>query len=379
MPLPRPRRAFTMFLILLAALLALRAVLPSVVKDALNRRLAHLGAYEGRIEDVDLHLWRGAYTLHGVRIVKSGGEVPAPLLDAPTVDLSITWRSLVAGSVVARAEFERPEINFVVSRAESQRQSGLGVNWRERLEDIAPVRLDEVLIHNGTVVLRDFHSSPKVDLRITGVEATVLNLTNVEEEPGSRVASLDAKGRIFDQAPFEAKGKFDPVGRPDSFELSVRALDIDLTRATELTQAYTALDIASGRGDFVMELTAEEGKLRGYAKPLMRDLKLERLEVDDAAKLVNPFALLWKTVAPIVVTLFSNPKEDQFATRVEIRGDLDDRDVDFLGAIGGILRNAFVEAYKPNFESLLKDAKPGDAKHKSGDRGKAKDAKPKKD
>jgi len=332
--------------------------LPQVVESYVNRKLAVMGSYHGHVDEVDLHLWRGAYTLHGLKIEKSGGKVPVPLLSAPTVQLAISWRGLLEGGVVGTAEFDQPDLNFVDAETDSRQQGGTGVNWRQRLEGLLPIRLDEVVLRRGTIHFRNLGSNPPVDLKATEVEAVVKNLTNVEDRPGSRVATFEGTARILEQAKLDGSGEFDPIGRPDTFALKMRVLDVDLKRANSFVRAYSGLDVASGRGDFVMELTAEKGQVRGYAKPLLRDLKVFSWKRDVDEKGLHPFRLAWQSLTAFAVELFTNRKNDQFGTRVELSGSLDEQDVDVLGALLGIVRNAFIEAYKPDFESLQESARP---------------------
>ena len=129
-------------LALLAVLVALRVALPSVIEREVNARLDRMGEYHGELAGIDLHLWRGAYTIEGLRIVRRNAKAP-PLLDAPRLDLSVKWRALLEGGIVANATFHRPEINFVDG---SLRDNGGGVDWREQLESLMPFRLDEVRV-----------------------------------------------------------------------------------------------------------------------------------------------------------------------------------------------------------------------------------------
>lgn len=79
-----------LLLLLLALHLALHLALPYLVRDYLNGKLADMGDYRGHIADVDLALWRGAYRIDGLSIVKDNGKVPVPFLDAPSIDLSVS-------------------------------------------------------------------------------------------------------------------------------------------------------------------------------------------------------------------------------------------------------------------------------------------------
>lgn len=61
-------------------LLALRAALPFGIEAWVNHVLDGTEGYQGRVEDVDLALLRGAYPIEGVVLEDTGGDVPAPPL-----------------------------------------------------------------------------------------------------------------------------------------------------------------------------------------------------------------------------------------------------------------------------------------------------------
>ena len=143
--------------------------------------MARMGDYHGHLADVDIHLWRGAYSIDRLRIVKVSGKVPVPLLDAPRTDIALSWRALQPRrACAARSAFSRPVLNFVDGDGKGDSQSGKGVDWRAKLKLLAPIRLDEVAVVDGTVTFRNFVSNPRVDLKMTDVNATATNLTNVD-------------------------------------------------------------------------------------------------------------------------------------------------------------------------------------------------------
>ncbi len=75
---------------LIVLLITLHIALPYLVRNYLNERLANMGDYRGQITDVDLALWRGAYKINGLKIVKIEGQVPVPFVSAPWVPTSTT-------------------------------------------------------------------------------------------------------------------------------------------------------------------------------------------------------------------------------------------------------------------------------------------------
>jgi len=75
--------------VLVLMLVAARLALPYAVKGYANRRLAELDAYQGHVGDIDIHLWRGAYSIDDITIVKKGASRPVPFFRGKRIDLSV--------------------------------------------------------------------------------------------------------------------------------------------------------------------------------------------------------------------------------------------------------------------------------------------------
>src|SRR5688572_15750294 len=147
----RSRKILVTLLVIAGVLVAGRIALPYLVEDYVNRKLAGLDSYDGRVGDIDIHLWRGAYSIDDIEIVKKGAKRPVPFFKGERVNLSVEWRSLFRGSIVAEAEFIRPELNLVQGRSESDTQLGKEENWNARLEELFPFRFNTIEVHDGTV------------------------------------------------------------------------------------------------------------------------------------------------------------------------------------------------------------------------------------
>lgn len=348
------RRSLWVLGVVAVVLIAARIALPYAVLNYLNGRLAHMGAYHGHIDDIDIHLWRGSYSIDQMSVAKVDGKVPVPLFKTSRADISLTWRSLAKGHFRGKIDFYDPVVNFVDGKSEGDKQTGKGVDWREQLRALAPFRFDEINVMNGTITFNNFVSSPKVDLKMTDVNGTVTNLTNVQREGGDRVAHMHATAKVLGDAPLETHADIDPVERLGDFHYAITIRNIKLVKANDLARAYSGLDFAGGEGDFVMELQAKDRKLTGYAKPLFHGLKIFSWKQDVQEDKKGPLKIAYEAAAEGVAKLFKNQSKDQFATRVAISGNIDDKSVSTSDAIIGILRNAFVEAYKPNLENLTK-------------------------
>ncbi|SDQ93260.1 protein of unknown function [Pseudomonas sp. UC 17F4] len=332
-------------------LLALHLTLPLLVRNYLNDKLADMGDYRGQVTDVDLALWRGAYKINGLNIVKTSGKVPVPLLEAPLIDLSVSWHSLWHDqAVVAEVTFLKPQLNFVDGASKQSSQTGQGTDWRQQLEKLLPITLNEVRIEDGTLSFRNFNSRPPVNLKATQLDASIRNLTNVEDRKGRRDATFDAKARLLGDASVESSATFDPFSDFDDFKFRLRATGIELRRLNDFASAYGKFDFNAGHGDLVIEAQAQNGRLTGYIKPLLRDVDVFNWQQDVQNQDKGFFRSIWEALVGGSETVLKNQGKNQFATRVELSGSVHKSDISAFEAFLQILRNGFVKAFNARYE-----------------------------
>ncbi|MNJ21538.1 DUF748 domain-containing protein [Pseudomonas sp. JV241A] len=332
-------------------LLALHLTLPVLVRNYLNDKLADMGDYRGQITDVDLALWRGAYKINGLNIVKTSGKVPVPFLEAPLIDLSVSWHALWHDqAVVAEVIFLKPQLNFVDGTSKQTSQTGQGTDWRQQLEKLLPITLNEVRIDDGILSFRNFNSKPPVNLKATQLDASIRNLTNVEDRKGRRDATFDGKARLLGDASVESSATFDPFSDFQDFRFRLRATGIELRRLNDFASAYGKFDFNAGHGDLVIEAEAEKGRLKGYIKPLLRDVDVFNWQQDVESKDKGFFRSIWEALVGGGETVLKNQRKNQFATRVELSGSVHKSDISAFEAFLQILRNGFVQAFNSRYE-----------------------------
>src|SRR5437867_12750781 len=86
---------FWLLIIVVAAFVVVHIMLTIWVRDYVNRKLSEFRGYRAHVAAVTLHLWRGAYQIHKIEIVKTSGEVPVPFFSAPLVDFNVQWKALI--------------------------------------------------------------------------------------------------------------------------------------------------------------------------------------------------------------------------------------------------------------------------------------------
>lgn len=339
------RYSYTLIILVLlaVALIILRMQLPSIVKDYLNGKLADMGDYQGQIADVDIHLWRGAYSVDQLEITKKD-QPSVPFFKADMIDTSVSWASLLKGRVVADVDLIEAEIHLVDE--ESEDTPDKESTWRQTVQEIIPLQIERLNIENGEIHFHNFTSDPQVHLVFYQLDGEITNLSNTDRSEGLEYANFDVQGQVLDSASATLNGRLDPLGDFHNFELKLKITGINLIKLNEVSEAYGNFNFKSGNGDFVMELQAEDAQLTGYAKPVMDNVEIFDLEKDLQD---GVFSAAWQAIVGAFGQIFRNEPRDRIATQIEIRGNLDDPDVSAWEAFLAILENAFVDAFESDF------------------------------
>src|SRR5689334_6670885 len=72
------RRLGIVVLVIVLILAVGRAVLPWGLRKYVNRTLDRSPLYNGKIGPIQVHLWKGSYSIQDIRLNKTTGNVPVP-------------------------------------------------------------------------------------------------------------------------------------------------------------------------------------------------------------------------------------------------------------------------------------------------------------
>lgn len=332
---------------------------PIFIKYYLNHKVFRdMGNYTGHVDDVGVNLLRGSYVLRDLVLWRKGGNKDVPFFKVEDFSVSLSWEALWHGSILAGVEVDRAELNFLDAAQPQKRQSGTGTNWLSVLDELLPTTLHRLEIKRSRVTFQNLDVKPQIHLKAEDVNAVITNLTNVKDEEGLRVASASASANLLEGAYLKADARFDPFNFED-FDFASEMREIELRQLNAFTTHYLNVDFAKGHGEVYVELKAEEGKLRGYAKPLFQDVNIMSWRQDVEQQKDNPLQLLWEGALGFFKTLFTNTETKQVATQIEISGTLDKAEINSWQAVVGIVKNAFVEAVQSRFDELTTLTRPG--------------------
>lgn len=335
--------------VLIVVLVAIRAALPSIMRDAVNDQLQALEHYDGHVEDVDLALWRGAYRIDNIRIVKTGGKQPVPFFSADRIDLSVEWRSLLKGSLVAEGVFHSPNINFVKGETEAQSQTGEGVDWVDRFGDMFPFRFNTVTVHDGTLTFRAPGIRTADAMKATNVEGEVTNITNVADKGKETFADFHAIAAVLDGGSAKVSGSVDPLDDEPTFDVNLQVQNVKLPQVNPWLRQYIKADAEAGDFELYLELAAADGKFRGYAKPVLRNVNIYSSEEPEK----NPLKRIWEGLVDFAANVLENDEKEQVAARIPFTGTIENPKSSVLTTIVSVLHNAFVSAFARSLEGTI--------------------------
>lgn len=344
------RRVIWVLTVLIALLVAFRIYLPTIVLHYVNKEINTIPDYQGHVDDISMSLWCGAYQINGITLNKVSGKVPVPFFSAETIDLSVEWGALFHGAIVAKIKFFNPMINFVKGPTAAASQSGIDSSWIQVVQNLMPLNINRVDIINGEIHYRDFYSQPQVDIFISDINARASNLRNKVDKDKVLPATVNASATCFKTGHLSLDIALDPLNNEPTFELKEKMRGVQLNELNNFTEAYLKFKIIGGTFELYTEVAAAKGAFDGYTKPLFHDIQVETNIKENK----NIWHWLIANGAQLITDIFSNPKhEEQFATRIPIHGTFKNPQPDSWAAIGGILRNAFIQALTPELDSTL--------------------------
>ncbi|PRD54675.1 DUF748 domain-containing protein [Sphingobacterium gobiense] len=182
------KTSYKILLGIVIVLIIFRLMLPSIVKNYVNKELNDLPGYTGHVEDIDIHLLRGAYAIDGLVLKKRADTSSYPFLQINRTDLSIEWKQIIKGKLVGEVILDKPSIHILAETADLSKEPSKE-HWTETLKDLMPLTINRLEVTNGKFTYLDRSSSPPIDLHIDSMRLTALNLANVEDSSSTKLPS----------------------------------------------------------------------------------------------------------------------------------------------------------------------------------------------
>jgi hypothetical protein len=351
----RKQKVLVVVLAVAVLLVAARIALPYTVEDYVNGKLQALDSYRGHIGDIDVHLWRGAYSIDDIEIVKTGAARTVPFFKTNRLEFSVEWRSLFRGSVVSEAAFLQPELNLVQAKSKQESQLGSEENWNARLVELFPFRFNTIEVQDGTVRFLAPGISTGDAITARQVNGAVSNLTNVLDSGKPTFAEFRLGAEVLDGASARVAGSVNALASQPTFDINLDVKKVELPQVNPWLREYIKADAEAGKFELYLELAASEGRFAGYAKPILQDVDLYRSGEAEQSALKR----MWEGFLDFAAEVLENDQAEQVAARIPFSGTLENPETSLLATISSVMRNAFIAAFARSLEGsiTLRDVK----------------------
>jgi hypothetical protein len=345
-----PRRVLITLAVVVVLLVAARVALPFVVLRQVNARLESIPGYAGHVDHVGIHLWRGAYSLHGLSIYRVNGTLREPFVLAKDIDFSLAWSELIHRKIVSDIYIDEPQVTFVKGPTEATSQKDTDKRWQDVVHDLFPIDITHFEIKKGAIRYVDDTKQPKIDVFVKNMRVVATGLQNRPSDGGGELpAQINVDGDSLGGGKVSLALAAEPLAEQPHFHLSVKVTGVNLPDLNESLKAMANVDVGRGTFELAGEMAGRDGGFQGYVKPFFENLDFRNLS--DANKSIG--SRLWERVVAGVAWLVKNKSRDQVGTRIPFQGQFGDPKIGLLTTIGNLFRHGFIRAFNPTIEHTV--------------------------
>lgn len=343
-------RKFKIIAIVVVLLIVLRLILPFIVLHFANQSLANMRGYYGHINDIDLALIKGSYTVDSIYLnkVDTITKKQTPFFSALHVELAVEWRALLHRSLAGEVIMKHPVLLFTKDKVEPGQLIRDSSYLKMMLDKSMPLEINRFEVIDGIIRYKDEGSTPPVDIEINNAHMLAENLRNSYDSSSLLPAKIKAIASVY-EGTLDFTMKLDPMSVKTNFDMNSELKNTNLVKLNDFFQAYAKVDVNKGVFGMYVEAAALDGKLTGYIKPVITDLDV--LGKEDRND--NVFRLIWEGAVGSAGQVLKNQSKDQIATKIPFEGKLNDPNANSWYAIMNILKNGFIKAIVPVIDNEI--------------------------
>jgi hypothetical protein len=339
-----------------------RLLLPTLIKNYVNKQLGKDPIYHGSIQDVELNIWKGSGAGTGLNITRVDGQKTYPFVSANRIEGGLSWRDLFRGSVVARVHIDTFEVNLVkeLKKKDGKQKSEVSIGaesdeaqakeietWQEIAKNLMPLDIGRLTVDDGKIHYRDLTSRPQLDIYVDKIHVIGQNLTNSQKVSDNLFGTIDVHARIMKSGDFNLHLYINPLSSPFEFKANVKLADLNLTELNGAFTEYGGFDVKKGKFSLYSEMATANKKVEGYFKPLMEDLEVAHFEQDKKKGIAHA---VWEQVVEVVGGVFKNHSKDRQGAKIPFSGRLDNPKIGIWATFTSILQNIFIRPISPHLE-----------------------------
>jgi hypothetical protein len=260
----------------------------------------------------------------------------------------VQWSPLRREAHVADLTVARLRLDYIHSAATAAGEKSRAATAARVAREDQPgtrTRIDRLHLTDGVLGFVDRTASPR-PFRVF-VDRTDLVVTRLSSGFRDGPAKAKLTGRFMGSGKARASATFrEPRNSPD-FDLDVAIEGAALASMNDLLRAHGKLDVTEGTFSVYSEVKIKDGRIHGYVKPLIEDVKVYDPQQDRKKPVLRK---LYEKVAGGLSHLLENRPRDEVATVADLSGSIDDPDTSIWKIVVRLVSNAFVKAILPGFD-----------------------------
>jgi hypothetical protein len=213
------------------------------------------------------------------------------------------------------------------------------------------LRVDELSMVKSQMGFVNKAANPHYRLFLTDLEIYLTNFSNHLTE-GTMVAKIT--GKFMGKGQTLVGATFRPETNGPDFALAASIENTDMQAMNQLLRAHGNFDVVRGFFSVYTELRVKNGTVRGYIKPLFKEMDVYDARQDQEK---NLFQKIYEGLVGGVSQLLENSPRQEVATKADIVGHLDNPRASTWQVLVNLIQNAFIQAILPGFERELRGSR----------------------
>jgi hypothetical protein len=346
LPTAALRRLAVVLAVLVALLVIIRIVLDPIAAHYTHKALNGGEGFRGTFASVHVSIMPPGFEMRRLKIIEHpGGNWDNPMFYVEKARLSILWRQLLRGHLVANTWADHPKVLLRTNEEEKSGKKAKRIS--EVLEEKLPVRVDRLDVDHGELLVARGTGDKAPTLWIHDADLVAENLATRKALMEGEAARLALTGRVQRSGKLGAHFTMDPWAKGLTFSGRASLRDLDLRELWAFTSEKTDLQASQGTIDLFADIRARNGVLSGGVKPVLKDVELKSVSRDLGKRIKAALA-----DAAIHIVANEDHGQERVATVIPIKGTVSDPHAQLLPTVLGAIRNAFVEGLAGGFADV---------------------------
>lgn len=330
-------------------LVVMRLLIPIFALWGINWALAHkLGAYDGHVEDVGISLYRGAYQLEDLQIVKKNSKEPA-ILSVDEIDLSLAWLNLFRGDLSGDVTLERAVIHLIDSKTKGKKQLGTEEpGWQDAFNVLIPITIESLKIHNSELYFNNKDLIKDKPVKLTKIEMSATELRTRAHNPSEALSPFTFSSVLQEHANIKAEGKIDILAKTSRADINFSMLKFHPDTVNQMLLTYLPIDLTQGELSIYGEAAMSHDSLKGYANIFMKDVDV----IAPKQELLSIKHFLYEIVGAFGNWLLQNNETKTVAVHIPFSRDNGKFDIGTSEAFWSAIKNRSQDM-KPGFDHSI--------------------------